>query len=67
MPHWVLNCKHCTKPFVHSTIDPSSNRLPYDPLWPPRPEFPSGGMTMDCPDCLKSSLYQRFELLYRAG
>jgi hypothetical protein len=34
--------------------------MPYDSLWPYRPEFPDGGFTMDCPHCHKSSTYQRF-------
>jgi hypothetical protein len=65
MPHWTLNCKQCSKGFNHSNVDPRFNGMPYDSLWPYRPEFPDGGFTTNCPHCKKSSTYQRFELIYR--
>jgi hypothetical protein len=63
MPQWVLNCQHCHKLFTCDEIDLAS-WASYDPLWPPKPDFPEGGLRMACPNCKKSSTYQRYELMY---
>ena len=64
MPQWTLSCPGCTKVFSHSQIDPSSRALPYDALWPHRPEFPTSGERIICPRCKGTATYQRFELVY---
>jgi hypothetical protein len=43
----------------------SSLTVPYDPLWPTKPEFPEGGASLTCPACDKTSTFQRFQLMYR--
>jgi hypothetical protein len=63
MPQWVLNCQHCHKPFTHSEINLVSPAS-YDPVWPPKPDFPEGGLRMKCPNCKQPSTYQRYELKY---
>jgi hypothetical protein len=64
MPQWTLNCKNCKKIFSHSKIDPRSYTMPYDTLWPSRPETPRGGLTVDCPHCKSTELYQRLQVTY---
>jgi len=64
MPQWVLNCQHCHKPFTHSEINLARPPLSYDLFWPPKPDFPEGGLRMACPNCKKGSTYQRYELMY---
>ena len=63
MPQWILNCQHCHKPFTHSEINLVS-RAPYDSLWPPKPDFPEGGLRTACPNCKNPSTYQRYQLKY---
>jgi hypothetical protein len=65
MPQWTLTCQNCNRIFSHSKIEPQSDSLLYDSLWPYRPEIPEHGAIVDCPHCQKSSTYQRFELMYR--
>jgi len=65
MPQWTLNCQTCNTVFSHSEIDIRSHTLPYDELWPYRPEVPEGGLNATCPYCHKSGLYERYELTYR--
>jgi hypothetical protein len=65
MPQWVLSCSNCHKVFTHSKINPRSETVPFDPLWPTKPDFPNGGLDLACPNCQTSSIYQRFELMYR--
>ena len=65
MAHWVLSCPNCHKAFTHSEVLAAPDKFPYDPLWPPKPVFPNGVLTMQCPHCEKSSSFQRFELMYR--
>ena len=62
MPQNVLNCQHCHKPVTHHEINLAS-LASYDPLWDPKPDFPEGGLRMMCPNCKKSSTYQRHELM----
>jgi hypothetical protein len=63
MPQWILNCQHCHKPFTHSEINLVSPASYYS-VWPPKPDFPEGGLRMKCPNCKKPSTYQRYELKY---
>jgi phage FluMu protein Com len=65
MPYWVLKCPECKIHFTHSEVH--VGREHYG-LWmlPPKPEFPEGGSWIECPNCKKISLFQRFQLTYAA-
>jgi hypothetical protein len=65
MPHWVLKCPECKFHFTHSEVH--VGREDYG-LWllPSKPEFPEGGSWLECPNCKKTSLFQRFQLTYAA-
>jgi hypothetical protein len=67
MPRWTLSCPACRSHFFHSEIPRRSWTLPYDPLWLRKPEFPDGGESLTCPTCQKTSVFQRFELMYKPG
>ena len=49
--------------FAHSEIEPRPEGRVFDSLWPYRPEFPEGGLNVDCPHCQQAATYQRFEFL----
>jgi hypothetical protein len=66
MPQWILLCQHCTKGFRHTKINPAAVTIPYDPLWPSKPDFPEGGQTLSCPHCKVPATYQRYQLIYSA-
>jgi len=63
--HWVLSCPGCYTVFNHSEIPGRSLTDTFDPLWPRKPDFPNGGASLTCPSCQKTSVFQRFELMYR--
>ena len=64
MPNWMLHCAHCNASFVHSEVVAASF---YDPFYlAPKPSFPDGGISLICPHCRTSSVYQRFQLTYSA-
>jgi hypothetical protein len=65
MPEWVLICSKCHKSFSHSLIAPRDKSYRFDPLWPEKPEFPKGGLELNCPHCGQTATYQRFELMFR--
>jgi endogenous inhibitor of DNA gyrase (YacG/DUF329 family) len=67
MARWVLACPECQQEFTHSEIVPSALRE-LDPFTRTevKPEFPSGGLNVLCPHCSQPSVYQRYQLLYRA-
>ena len=54
------------KPIRIMQVDPHSHTLPYDELWPYRPEVSEGGFTAVCPYCHHSGLYERFQLTLRS-
>ena len=62
---WTLNCQNCNRVFAHSEVDTQSHTLPYDELWPYRPEVPEGGLKTICPHCHEPGLYERFQLTLR--
>jgi uncharacterized C2H2 Zn-finger protein len=65
MARWVLDCPRCGKEFTHSKVEDKGFALGD---WPePKPEFPDGGQSLDCPNCQNTSLYQRHQLTYRAN
>ena len=68
MPRWVLECTGCTTEFMHSQIDGGGDSA-YDPftLTASKPEFPVGGLSIVCPNCSHTFVYQRYQLLYRSS
>ena len=65
MARWVLGCKKCSVDFTHAEIPPGDG--PLDPFipGPQKPEFPTVGATVSCPNCGEAEVYQRHELIYR--
>jgi endogenous inhibitor of DNA gyrase (YacG/DUF329 family) len=63
MPRWVLNCPNCQQEFTHTQIE---RRSLQDYYLEPKPDFPREGMSVQCPHCNASSIYQRHQLTYRA-
>jgi hypothetical protein len=60
---WMLTCSACGNDFLQSSIP---ENLSFVELHlPPKPEFPPGGLTRDCPHCGKSATYERHDLRYR--
>jgi hypothetical protein len=67
MARWTLECSGCHQSFTYTEI-PATVEIPLDPflLWAgPKPEFPSGGMDVACPNCQQHSVYQRHELVFK--
>ncbi len=64
MAHWVLQCPHCSTDFNHSEIQ----SIIYDHFMGTevKPKFPDGGLSIACPHCQETSLYQRYQLIYGA-
>ena len=67
VPYWVLVCPECSREFVHTEIKNDAITATRDPLgWlDEKPAFPEGGLRVSCPSCKKSSIYQRYQLVYR--
>lgn len=64
MAHWALTCPSCKKNFVHSQIE---KRGIEDYFLPEKkPKFPEDGLSIECPNCHATSVYQAHELFYRA-
>ena len=63
MPYWILKCPQCKKDFVHSEINIDKEHYG---LWalPSKPEFPEAGSWLECTNCKKTSLFQRFQLMF---
>jgi hypothetical protein len=68
MARWVLGCPECKEDFTHSQIDTESQPSVGDPFsWlDDKPKFPDVGVSLECPNCKKTSVYQRTQLMYRA-
>jgi len=68
MPRWVLNCPECNTEFIYTEIagTQSSSFDLFTGLLP-KPEFPAAGLLLECPNCKRRSLYQRYQLVYRAA
>jgi endogenous inhibitor of DNA gyrase (YacG/DUF329 family) len=68
MARWTLSCPECNKDFTHSQIVSSETNALRNPfVFEEKPLFPTGGQSIECPNCKKSSTYQRHQLIYRAG
>jgi uncharacterized protein (DUF983 family) len=67
MARWVLGCSNCKVDFTHAEILQEQRSL--DPFLrnTPKPELPRGGLTLICPNCGKSSVYQRYQLIYQSA
>jgi hypothetical protein len=67
VPYWVFDCPECSREFVHTEIPDDATSSMRDPLgWlAEKPSFPESGMRVCCPNCKKTSLYQRYQLVYR--
>jgi hypothetical protein len=65
MAQWVVLCPECRTIFPHSKIPPRSQTVPFDPLWPRKPEFPGWRCEPDLPDVPEDFRFQRFELMYK--
>jgi len=68
MARWILECHLCSAEFTHSQIYEGSPSI-RDPFTRTdiKPEFKSGGESVVCPNCRGTSVYQRYQLLYRAS
>jgi hypothetical protein len=67
VPYWVLVCPECDREFIHTEAQNEATSPMQDPLgWlAEKPAFPESGMRIGCPNCKKTSLYQRYQLVYR--
>lgn len=62
MAQWILNCPNCGEEVFHSDVAADGGVF----AWvTPKPDFPEGGLRMDCPKCKASCVFQRHQLLYR--
>ena len=67
MARWVLEYPRCNKIFTQSNIPYLSSFLG-DPFTghETKPEFPDGGLKVECPYCNTADLYRRYQLTYRS-
>jgi hypothetical protein len=63
MPNWMLSCPKCNRQFVHSAIDAKTLESSF---FSPKPNFPTSGSELTCPNCQHKTIYQRVELTYHA-
>ena len=63
MARWVLNCPQCNQDITHVHVATESGLFAWSGT---KPDFPDGGLSVVCPNCKTSLLYQRNQLLYRA-
>ena len=61
MAIWVLSCTSCKAEFEYSKIN--QDGIEYFQL-PMKPDFPSGGRALVCPECGYKAIYQRINLRY---
>lgn len=66
MPRWVVRCPRCNAAVPQSEVTfgcPTEDAL----AWLGRkPNFPDGGLSIECPKCEETALYQRHQLVYLA-
>ena len=63
MPAWVLECVKCRLKFIHALIVDCGILNFEIPL---KPVFPPEGISLECPGCKSTAIYQRFDLEYLA-
>jgi len=62
---WILYCPKCAGVTTHSLIS-ETDLAGYDPYATLRkPVFPDGGLSVICPSCGETSVYQRHQLVFR--
>ena len=68
MARWILECAGCASELTNSDIN-DDRYSPRDPftLTAAKPEFPQGGLSVACPNCSQTFVYQRYQLLYRSS
>jgi hypothetical protein len=68
MPRWVVGCPDCDQEFTHSEMATDYQSSLLDPFaWiGDKPEIPEAGVSLECPNCKKVSVYKRYQLTYRA-
>jgi hypothetical protein len=64
MSRWVLYCPECKRQFAHREIPVNAQRDGFLGV-EFKPDFPQGGLKMECPHCKKTSLFQRYQLVYQ--
>jgi hypothetical protein len=57
---WVLSCRRCGADLVRC---PAEQVLALEIAI--KPDFPNGGLKVQCPNCGKSFFYERHQLVYR--
>ena len=64
MPHWVLVCSAC-----HADVNlwPILTDDIAEFFMPSKPDIPSQGLDMRCPNCGHDGVYTRTDILYRVG
>jgi ribosomal protein S27E len=66
VPCWALRCPECKRDFTYSHAAARSNQGRYDYFlsFEPKPEFPAGGLQIECPNCKQTSLFRSHDLVY---
>jgi hypothetical protein len=59
---WMLFCADCKKEFTHSEV---ADGGPFSAWTAIKPDFPEAGLQIECPNCRKAFVYQRYELVLR--
>jgi predicted RNA-binding Zn-ribbon protein involved in translation (DUF1610 family) len=62
MATWILTCKNCGAEITCSQI--GDTLLDY--LIPARPNIPPEGVEYECPTCRTTSIYRRYERVFRS-
>jgi endogenous inhibitor of DNA gyrase (YacG/DUF329 family) len=65
MSSWTLRCATCKVEFTHTEITRTDSL--FDPFVrsSPKPEFPAGGLTLNCPNCGAPCVYEQFQPVYQ--
>jgi hypothetical protein len=61
MLNWMLHCEQCDTTFAHSGIQAIAEQFSLFQVVS-KPEFPNGGVSIECPNCQKGSVYQGHRL-----
>jgi hypothetical protein len=67
MAMWLLVCSNCNGKFAHAEIAPEQGLFDAFARISTKPAFPIGGLTITCPKCGESSVYQRHQLIYQSA
>jgi hypothetical protein len=61
---WILYCLQCNGVIVHSEIERESLGFAAYTNFT-KPQFPDIGLSIVCPSCKSTSVYQRHQLVYQ--